>query len=140
MKPTTNHRDVNIIYRIDQAIDIINAARPIACQVAHQRLGFADTFKGFAVSSVYQAVDALQSFFVLRLPIHIGGPRAGRETYMAAHAGWAAEWLWLRALSCHQFAPLGFACFVLCNRLNQVRSVGGGADQVQRGHDALVVV
>lgn len=45
----------------------INPPRPVPRQVAHQRLGLADTGEGIAGGGFDQGVDALQGFLVLAL-------------------------------------------------------------------------
>ena len=72
--PTGDDGQIGIVNRIHQAMGVINAARPKAAQVAHQRLKFADTLERVTPGGVDKGMDALEGLFVLSVPILVGGP------------------------------------------------------------------
>jgi hypothetical protein len=54
---------------IDEAMTVIDPARPAACQLAFQRLRFADPAKRITQTIADKAVDSIQRLSILFLPM-----------------------------------------------------------------------
>jgi len=67
----SNHYHIVAINPIDQAVRFINAARPEPRQIFLQGFRLADPLKRLAKAFLNQAVDPLQRFAILPLPILI---------------------------------------------------------------------
>lgn len=63
--------DGAIIDGIYEAVGVVDAARPQACQIGFEWFGFANAGEGFALNVFDEQVDAFQGFFVLPLPVKV---------------------------------------------------------------------
>jgi len=59
------------VHGVNQAVAVVDAARPESCQIGLECFGFADTGKGRAQGIFDEQVDALQGLFILCLPVKV---------------------------------------------------------------------
>lgn len=85
MPPTGNHGQLHIVHGIDQSVHIVNSPRPIARQIAQQRLGFAQPLKGVLPRGIDQQVDSLEGLFVLPLSVRVISPSMRGEGNPSAY-------------------------------------------------------
>src|SRR6185312_8323544 len=62
---------------IDEAVGVVDTARPAAREFAPQWLGFADTPERITLAGANQCIDAFQRFAILALPVEILLPGFG---------------------------------------------------------------
>lgn len=69
MKTAGNDYQIGIGRPVHQAVNLVDAPRPVAGQVAAQGLGLAYSREGLTRGGGNQQVDPLECFFILILPV-----------------------------------------------------------------------
>lgn len=94
------HDDEHIVLdAVHQAVFLADAPRPMAPQIAFQRLGFADTAERRALALFYQGVDFEHGFHVQGQPLHVVFPGSFVPRY--------PHWLWLNEVVFYHLAVPG---------------------------------
>lgn len=74
MESAGDYHKIRVGYTIDEPVGFVDSSRPVAGQVATQRLRFPNPVEWVFCRSRDEYIDTLQGFFILGLPIEIVVP------------------------------------------------------------------
>lgn len=80
---TRNDKQLVIGYRINEAVSLVYAPRPVAAKAVFQWFRLADPREGISLGIFDQIIDTFERFSVLRLPVDVVVPGLIRELQVA---------------------------------------------------------